>query len=73
MTIREILNNEVIINNSSSDVYVQSGDFGPCVSYDPAAYVGEDEDGWMQGSIFIEPDEEVDHKNAPAIGTFIFE
>ncbi|MBR6610777.1 MAG: hypothetical protein IKK93_00825 [Campylobacter sp.] len=61
MTIREILNNEVIINNSSSDVYVQSGDFGPCVSYDPAAYVGEDEDGWMQGSIFIEPDEEVDH------------
>lgn len=61
MKIGKVLKDPILWENMDAEVWVQSGDFGPCVSYDPAGYVGEDLDGWMKGSIFIELDNEVDH------------
>ena len=61
MKIGKVLKDPILWENMDAEVWCQTGDFGPCVEYDPAAYVGEDEDGWMPGNIFIGRDEEVDH------------
>lgn len=61
MKIGKVLKDPILWENMDAEVWCQTGDFGPCVEYDPAAYVGKDEDGWMPESIFINRDEEVDH------------
>ena len=61
MKIGKVLKDPILWENMNAEVWVQTGDFGPCVQYDPAAYVDKDEDGWMPESIFIGQDEEVDH------------
>jgi len=61
MKIGKVLKDPILWENMDAEVWVQTGDFGPCVQYDPAAYVDKDEDGWMPESIFIGQDEEVDH------------
>ena len=61
MKIGKVLKDPILWENIDAEVWVQTGDFGPCVQYDPAAYVDKDEDGWMPESIFIGQDEEVDH------------
>ena len=53
MKIEEVLQKLLSIPKDA-EVWCETGDFGPCVSYDPAGYVGEDEDGWRSdGNIFI--------------------
>ena len=61
MKIGKVLKDPILWENMDAEVWVQSGDFGPCVDYSPAGYVGEDLDGWMKGSIFIELDDNTDH------------
>lgn len=53
MKIKETLQ-ELLTMPLDAEVWCQTGDFGPCVSYDPADYVGEDEDGWEKGNVFIQ-------------------
>ena len=57
MKINEVLQdvNNILTNNLDADVYVQVGDFGPCVGYAKASTIEtHDDDDWVdEGEVLI--------------------
>jgi len=59
MKIGKFLKESVLWENLDADIYVETGDYGPCVAYDPAGgiFTSDDEDAWVdEGAILIDRD-----------------
>ena len=66
MKIGKFLKESILWENPNAEVFVETGDYGPCVAYDPAGgiFTSDDEDAWVdEGAILIDRD-----KNKPTTG-----
>ncbi len=60
MKIGKFLKESILWENMDADVFVETGDYGPCVAYDPAAKIlTRDEDKWVdEGAVLIDSDDD---------------
>ncbi len=60
MKIEKFLKESILLENPNADVYVETGDYGPCVTYDPANEIlTRDEDDWVdEGAVLIDSDDD---------------
>lgn len=56
MKIGKFLKESILWENLGADVFVETGDYGPCVEYNPATKITtRDEDDWVdEGTILID-------------------
>lgn len=60
MKIGKFLKESILWENLDADVYVETGDYGPCVAYDPAGgiFTSNEDEFVDEGAILIDSDDD---------------